>query len=680
MPDRSPAKKEAGTDAGDSQDGKNATKGEEASGKQDTSGRDAATPARGGSARQVDEARIESTVLGRHDYFQTTINGVTAQNFVVGMMAHHDYRAGPLDERVVRAALEYFHPPSQFASIRTRMVTDHLVILCGPEGSGRQCAAFKLLEELGRPGNGTTIEVLAPETPVSELLDRQLESHGRYLLADYFQKVDDRQSRYEIGELQRKLKALGAFLVVTTEVTTTAFGPSAMLWQPPSTAEAFAANVDTTDPELTTEQTTLVRRVVATLPLHRLAQFIANLRTDGPESACAPYGDEVRAEFQAWLDKDPLHVHDLAPIIAAALLPEAPEREHESRSVDLTVEIDTRACRDRATADYTSTLRPSRRSRASVLVRRPDPLGPGGHVVAVNEELTAEAVLSELHTRYGDELWVPIRAWLHEMPVGCGPRLLPLLAVGVAGLTQIDLGLVDHVLDTWAGDRDDDRRWVAALANSALCRGGQTAGNALNRAARWSGGNQQAKITATHAFGLELSEHLPTQAVCRLWNLTFGDVVVATYARAELMAVLRRAMQTGKRLARIVAIVVHQFDYLIANVPADDRRIDRALTTLSRLLAVRLADGVPMTVVVLRDNTGTVAGLGHLWAHVIQSWPHRVAALDELHAAQIHLDVSLAEALGAAMHREMSPTQWKWLCRDLGADIREGKATTEVVR
>src|SRR5262249_31250933 len=112
----------------------------------------------------------------------------------------------------------------------------------------------------------------------------------------------------------------------------------------------------------------------------------------------------------------------------------------------------------------------------------------------------------------------------------------------------------------------------------------------------------------------------------------------------------------------------------------EDPLIGRALTNVAETLAIRAADETPLTVQVLGADPGQTELLGRLWAQLLRSWPHRVVALDELHTVCAQLADTSRAALGAAIHRQMSPLEWQWLCRDLGIQLAAGTDVLEAAR
>jgi hypothetical protein len=636
-------------------------------------------PAADTAAPNSDE--IESGVREKHASYHLTVHGgVHADKFVAGSALRRDYRTGPVDDQELREVLRFFHPPVCFDDARVQIATAGFLVLCGAEGSGRRCAALELLHGPHCPGadNRRAIELLEPVTTLDSLLDRPFAPGGRYLLADFRPGGDDGQLQFEAGQLRRRVSTARAFLIVTTDSPPGPFGADAVPCQPPSAAEAFAAHRVELGAGWTDEQESLAERVVSFMRLDRLARFIDDIAQHGLEAACAPFGDDARSNLRAWLDKKP-SVPEVAPIVVAALLPAAVEREHESRAVALAAAIDTRADRNRADADYRDDLHPSRAGRGDRVVRGPDPLRMGGHVVTLAAALTAEIVLTELHDRYGDELWVPVREWLYEQPSGGDVRVTTSLAAGLAGLARVDRGLTDGVLSRWARDHDDNRRWAAAVAVAGMCGDEHTAGRALATARAWARGAQQQKITAAHAFCLDLSDHRPAEAISTLWNLTLGDAIVAIYARAELMALARRATVTDGLLRRLVAVVAHQLHHLVESVPSGDPLIGRALATVARILPVRSPDGTPLTMCALDADPDLAPLLGQLWAAMLRSWKHRVTALDELYPVLAHPDTPATAVLGTALRADLGPAEWRWLCRDIGIDIRTARETVEAV-
>lgn len=619
---------------------------------------------------QTSDIAAEKAAI-RTDNYLTTITQLTSETVVIGgepiRRARRTFFIGD-DE--IRRTLRFFHDPPAFGEALSQLVEDNLVVLCGAEGSGRWCAALHLLDGPHCPGadRERSIERLAPETQLATLPDHSFVPGGRYLLADLISDVEDAQLRFDTAALLERLKVEGAFLVITSRAAPSAFGPPAVAWTAPEVVAVFDTYAGTAD--WLPEHTAAAREVVATLPLHRFPEFVDVLEGDGLEVARTRFGGRVTPELRMWLDKEP-GVPDLVPLLTAALIPDAVEEEHERRASRLLTAIDDYAERKRSDADYVDALRPSRSARRPFVSRERAPQ-PGAKRVGLAANLPAHAVLAELHERYGDELWAPIHAWLDTQP-DADLHIAQSLAHGMTALRLVDVDLTEQVLDGWATG-DDSHRWAAAAANSVLCVDDRGVRIALAQAIRWAHGTQQQRITAVYAFSLGLSISEPRQAINRLWHLTLSDIVVARYARAHLVALARDTAGIGTR-RRVLKVVKHQLGYLIAALHDDDPRIGRALTSVEQILAVRTANDTPLTVQVLDADPGQAERLGPLWAHVLRSWQHRATALDELHVAYTRLTEPSAAALGAAIHGRLSPMEWRWLCRDLGIELRTGTGT-----
>jgi hypothetical protein len=399
---------------------------------------------------------IEKQTRSRHDLYQTWIG--SAGTIVIGSERPRRHRAGPVDDTDIRAAKQYFLEPPHFRQAVAMIAMSHLVVLCGPEGSGRRCAALVLLDDGNCPGadRDRRIELLEPLTPLDSLLDRDYAPGGRYLQEDYGLTEDPAQTRFLIGRLQARLRDKGAFLVLTTARPAREFGPSAVPGQTVTARQVFEAHAAGADHDATPEQARKLDGVLTDLLLDQVATFIDNLLNCGLDVACAPFRDQARAELHTWLQDRP-EVPELVPVVTAALLPDIVESEHERRAEALARRIDVHAGRDRADADYSSALRPGRASGNGVS-RRADPSRPGDRIAGLKEGLTSITVLTELHRCYGEELWVPVRDWLHEQPLDGEPRTVEALSTSFAALLRVDLELADRVLRSWATDQLDERR------------------------------------------------------------------------------------------------------------------------------------------------------------------------------------------------------------------------------
>jgi hypothetical protein len=616
---------------------------------------------------QPDEAAVAKEAASRTDNYFTTIGQLATDTLIVGgERIRRPRRSLEVSEDEIERTLRFFHDPPAFGEALSRLV-DNLAVLCGAEGSGRWCAALRLLHGPHCPGADRTrpIERLAPETRLATLRDHHFVPGGRYLLGDLISDDHVAQLRFDTDALAGRLRDVGAFLVITSGAAPTDFGQHAVAWTPVEVIAVFDAYARTVG--MSPEDAAAARGLVAPLPLHRFAEFVDVLKRDGLEGARANFGGELVADLRTLLDnEDKPIVPDLVPLVTAALIPDAVEAEHERRAATLCTEIDDHAERKRSDADYVDTLRPSRSGRRQFVCRQQGALS-SVTVVGLAAGLPAAAVLAELHERYGDELWVPLRTWLEAQPDG-NLRITRSLARGMAALRQVDTKLTEQVLDTWAAG-DDHHRWAAACANAALCVDDRGVRIALTQAILWASGIPRKRITAAYAFSLGLSVSEPRQAISRLWHLTLRDAVVAIYARAHLVALTWDIARAGTR-PHVLAVAEDQLSYLVNARPDDDPLIGRALTNVERILTVRTVKDTPLTAQVLAADPGQAERLGLLWAHLLRSWRHRASALDELHAAYTRLDDPTPAALGTAIHRQMSPMQWQWLCRDLGFELR----------
>lgn len=570
--------------------------------------------------------------------------------------------------------LTHFAAPPRFVDASDLLHRHRLVILGGKAGTGRRCAALALLTRSAPLDVDcrTPIIELNPSTTMDELATLSFEPGQRYLLAG---QTADRghaeQIGFELKTLCDRLAAGGALLVTTTDRPASMFLNRAVDWDPVDCRAILDGYLRYCGSEYDEESRTLLRNVAELRRPAEMREFFTLLEQAGPTELERHFESENQVTVRGLISTAP-DTPIVLPLLAGAFLPSSRQRSYEAHLDRLDELVDRHSRRSPWTRDYDRRLEQTRKARATWVVTTIHPTEPQERNVALAGTVDRIFLLRQLRQHYGRELWAAVHTWLLERPGKIDDvQDERALARGMALFARVDPAGAYAVLDTWADEKPLGWRWAAAASVSAMCEDELTAPAALRIARRWARGSPRMKIAATMAFGQALGQQHPTEAMSYLWFLSLGDVVVGRTARHQLTAFVQVTYQNATLLRYAISTVHWQLEQVLHDETSTERRKGRAIETVSSIISAEVADGVSLTLHVLRRFPDGIAPLGQLWAEVLRSWPHRTAGLDTLQDAHDALEpaeqASAFANLGMAVRRHLGPLEWQWVRRDLGA-------------
>ncbi|MGA5559866.1 hypothetical protein ACPCUV_01550 [Streptomyces platensis] len=597
-------------------------------------------------------------------------------------------------DEVDRALRFYLSPQPCFDDALTKLRAEHLVVLTGPDSSGRGAGAFALLRKAR--GEGTGLRSLSPANSLAELAASSAIKAGQaYVILDYVGEMNvDAVQAFEIRRLSEELRGKGSYLVITAPEATRrrlALQDHCVPWQAPAPLELFdhcrqlmpSADIP---PEVVAE---LLERVAE---LRRPADVVAVATglADGLDAALKMLRDSQKELVRNWFRDEP-SAGDLLPLAALAFLEGIPERNFERAAFLLGTHVrdweqtgETHIVEPEATATTAlrgvtfEQTRARWKERAEELVRTERWSGPGQdpsrserRLVFVSPRIRA-LVIGELHDLYGYELWYPLRQWLSELSRLPDLDIRTEVARGVALYARHALAEVDeNLLQVWA-DGLACQRVTTALALQFMCEDEHLAPQALNLALSWADNRGPARaVTTAMALTGPLGSLYRLEALNWLWFLTNRGERMASAARRSLVLLLQTAEQEPARALFTLRYVRTR----IADTAHRSKARSLALRTTVQLLEAERMEGPgTLAAALLRDTPGSARQLGLLWVSVLLSVCRRgaVRALCQTLAA-LHNDPSAAPAvqvLGETMRDEMTPRQWKALGNDLPNALR----------
>ncbi|MGY5124038.1 hypothetical protein [Streptomyces nigrescens] len=635
-------------------------------------------------------------VLGQRVYnnFYGSVDASGAA-FGFGSVAAPGLAPGSVGSDEVDRALRYYLPPQPcFHDALDKLRSEHLVVLAGPDSSGRGAGAFALLREVR--GERTGLRSLSPANSLAELATASaLKADQAYVILDYVGEMNvDAVQAFEIRRLSEELRRKGSYLVITAPEATRrrlALQDHCVPWQAPDPLELFdharqlAPSADI-PPDVLAE---LLERVA---DLRRPADVVDAVTglADGLDTALKMLRDNEKELVRNWFREEP-SAGDLLPLAALAFLEGIPERNFEKASVLLGIHVrdweqtgEIPAAEPDATATTAlrgvtfEQTRARWKERATGLVcteRRPgpgqDPSRSERRLVFATPRIRA-LVIGELHDLYGYELWYPLRQWLSQLSRLPDLDIRTEVARGVALYARHALAEVDeNLLQVWA-DGLAGQRVTTALTLQFMCDDEHLAPQALNLALSWADNRGPARaVTTAMALTGTLGSLYRLEALNWLWFLTNRGERMASAARRSLVLLLQTAEQEPARAVFTLRYVRTR----VADTAQRSKARSLALRTTVQLLAAERLEGPgTLAAALLRDTPGSARHLGLLWVSVLLSVCRRgaVRALCQTLAA-LRDDPSAADAvraLGEAMRDGMTPRQWQALGNDLPNALR----------
>lgn len=628
----------------------------------------------------IDTSEVRSAHRAFHVYnsFYGEVNASNAAFGVAGGDRSPVATTGVLDRARVTEALRGFVPPAATHRALAVLQQHNLVVLVGPEGSGKRALAQYLL----RTSCGEEVDLVAasPARGLGQLADLSFTSGSGYLVADHLARSEESAVRgYEADRLSGVLKGRKAHLVVTT--TSSRLGPRhlpayAVVVSPPDPVAVLRRHLDGTGVAAET-----MARVEDFVRTEQCPRVVARLGRDlvADPVAATDAMDNVPAEKVAeWFDRT-ASIQQLLSITALAIGGSQPERVHDVLVRGLRAHFE--AMRDAQEAAphvpwHEQVL--DQRNRKHDLVEvvsgdefDGDPHNDGwlvGRRIRFRRPVYRELVLRELHERYDDRLWHPVVAWVREL---CGidskEEIQSALATALAVLARYNFTYIEQTyLTSWA-DGTKAERLTAAMVLWAMSRDSRLAPVALRTALEW-GENRGLRRGVTSALALSgpLGLVFPEEAMERLCFLSLRAKRIGEVARVAMAVLLAVATATGgEATGRVLGMAIDQLDratgrrsapdesYVTDSLTVDEDDPDSeryeqgwngrvACAARSLVLAVLEAEQPEssdlVAAMILREQPEHAGLLGRLWAAVLCSSPHRAAAIEALRRTLLALE------------------------------------------
>lgn len=631
-----------------------------------------------------------------HNHFHAAVD---ASGAVFGMGAVRAPGLAPglvRDEDVERALLHYVSPEPCFTDALATLDRDHLVVLTGPEDSGRRAGAFALLRQVA--GRGTSVRSLSPADSLATLAaGGYLKERRAFVILDYLGETNaDAVQSYDMGRLAEELRRKHSYLVITaTEGSRRrlAFKNYYVPWQAPVPLDVFrhvtgVPAQDESGPRLPED---LLERVTEQRRPADVAAAAAGFRTGGAEAAMRVLHSGEAEAVDAWFARQP-SLDDLLPMATLVFLEGLPERTFEEhlaglvravREYELTGEAGpgegepAPAAGAGRAAFRQSRTRWNEDAAPLARVERSAAPGQGDERRERRPYFTSPAVrdlvAAELHERYGYELWNPLRNWLNDLSHNPDLGVRSEVARGVAllaghALTDVD----DWILQSWAAG-PANQRVTTALTLQYMAETDRLASAALNVALGWASNRGQARaITMAMALAGELGSLYRFDVLNRLWHLTGRGDRLTVAARKSLVLLAQTAEQDPDR----ARLTLRYLRTKIAETRRGTHEQARVLETARQVLDAPRLDDQPGTLagVLIQSDPGVAEQVGRLWAQLMLGRSRR-AAVDALCRTLFAVRdqppaTDAVRILGEAMRDEMTPAHWEALRSRLMAALR----------
>ncbi|MEV0082180.1 hypothetical protein [Saccharopolyspora sp. NPDC050642] len=616
------------------------------------------------SDADVAELRRTTQVINK---FYGNVDAGSAQ-FGVSLGVTHRRATGPVAEAQIRQAHEHFVAPPRHSDAARILVQENLVLLSGPENTGRTTSAIVLLH-LALDDPQAPLVSLSPAMSLAQLVEYPHFKRNRgYLVRGWVDDAEpDAVQQFEVAQLSDRLQKVGAYLVLVTEsARMRRLATSAVEWEPPAPEALF-------DEYAPPQQDARARAHAVELnsPAEVVA-FAKNL-SYGLETALARLDGSTAKQVTKWFGSKPDRLKTLE-VAALAFAHGLPDRTFEAvfqRLLGIADPVPTDAPGE-------SEIRQSRADRSDhpLISTTLDVLEPGGlagerRLVFRSVEHRAR-VIAELVERYGFELWDPIRTWLHELV--SEPPLSELhfqMALGISLLARNSPREAEQdYLFQWA-DGTSVTRLTAAHVLTWMCIDDSLAPQALRIALSWAtdAGTRRA-MTAATALGSEIGARYPSDAMRMLWFLAARSQRIGDIARVSLKLLFSSAVENAADSSWVLNLLRSLAHQSIGN-GNDFRRIQLSRRALLSVLSGSCGSSEePITAHVLRWQPASMHALGEIWCWVLCSGSHRGRAIEALRCALQALaahdgTLPVIAELGNAIRTRMPAPQLELLQRDL---------------
>jgi hypothetical protein len=439
------------------------------------------------------------------------------------------------------------HHDRALAALRHHRV----IVLYGRDGTGRRTSAINILRDV----SSGSLVTLSPGESVDKLAEQAYRKGNGYLLCGISARdVEVEASDFNLGRLVQVVQDAKAWLVITSQA---ALGDprSTVLphfrWEPPSTAailEVYGVDLETAD--------LAVKRMGEAPSVRDVAHLAEHLATGADlEDALGRTGMGAAEQVSEWLDDEKRTDGDVLEAAALLFLEGMPEQRFEAHLARLAARIPTAEqpvpADDQAAHRSLLDRRRPRRDEMSIITteHRITDMdmtvpGPPRRCLVFRSPAVRDRVAAELGTQFGEHMWSPIFAWVHETVRVADAETRMQIAWGLAMLAGHDHfdAIREEFLQPWSEGAHGMRAWASApyVVWWMSVQDG-TAAMAVRTAIRWARSrNPMRKQAACLAFAGEVGMRYPADAARWLWQLvmTETDPEPAQTALAQLYALL----------------------------------------------------------------------------------------------------------------------------------------------
>ncbi|MGH3889537.1 MAG: hypothetical protein ACRDSZ_23750 [Pseudonocardiaceae bacterium] len=572
--------------------------------------------------------------------------GVDARKALFGVERTTSARrvTGRIDHAAVAAELRCFVQPPGFGRTRRALSDEHLVVLRGPESSGKRTTALALLHDV--VASDARLTSLSPARSFEDLAEEDFRRGGGYLVQDF---IGDGQAaalqRFHVDNLRHKLHVAGAYLVITVhelaEAAWSSLAGTLMEVGSPDLGKLLTRLLDRCELPNDIDVPQLEERVAAMRRPLDVVNLIEGLAA-GTDAALNSADNAERTQVRSWFDAKS-EPHDVLRMTALAFSYGLPERVFERLTARLITLAEEMAIGPNATAEPVPLTLPQRRANpvtsAEFVERQESVRLDDDRRLVFCSDRHRRWVIAELNDRYGWELWAPIREWLHELATEPDLQIRLQAALGVALLATSALPEVkESFLDSWADGRIMERH-TAAYALTWMCNDENLAPVALATAIRWSNrAGERKAATAAVAFGGELGIRYQIDALRWLWHLSARSELIRKIACRSVSALFAASIEDPTSATTVLRFIQRELNRDGQSRPGL-RRSRLALDTVLAVLDTRRTDlAEPVAAVVLSRQSDNVLVLGSLWAEALRSASHRKLAIDALRDTLLALD------------------------------------------
>lgn len=579
------------------------------------------------------------------------------------------------DDEVDSILLNVVIEPGIAADLADQLESEGMLVICGPEGSGRRSAALSTLRRC-RPD--AAVIRLAPSSSYSDLAAHAFESGNLYLLNDQYDvdNEDPRDVSFNIKKLAEKLLENSAFLIVTRKsrprTISTELSPSWLRkWWAPDAASVFEAHAKDASVSLTPSDQDTLEELLQQMDRPGDVAQLVRLLADGSSL------DDALVEFSAveehqvihWFANSDFGLRKLTLIIASAFMVDEHRLNVEHKAADLAQRLDPER-----TEIVSDGGLPKKRS--DLWAELPIPTNEMNLPPLRFEQFRLRhAILSQLVDNYTGDIWQVVLGWATDLleTDRIEDGYCSSVGFAMADLDGIDSTLVSQQLEQWSmGERP--HQIAAALAFQWMAVDAARSGSANSRAIEWTkSSNTRQAFCGSLALASQAGLTRPADSLNAQWELARRRPILRiAIARniAELFGTIEDKHLRSK--------ILQWFYYRYCKASKEDLRgLDFVERCIAETFHVRhvIANTESALRLHLESCEDDIDLVGLLWAKTVTSRKTRSLAIKAIARFFDRLDDNdetrrLAGALSIAISNHLSRAQNASLRSRLG-DHRE---------